>query len=318
MNKKPSLQKVNFGTFAEQDNVEYSDGDLVLITNIADLTRGNSTKAYQLELVAMVFCTQGKAQVRINGQEYSVQKDNMMIITPMSIVEDLMISPDFVCYALGLSYNSIQHTMSAVAGRRMWDIRTYLVKNPVISLGEDGQQVGKAYKELLTLKLKYKNETFYKEIMHSLFDCLFYELASMIQPMVDDAPLDEGVKQGDLLCKRFLELIAKNEGRERSVAFYADKLCVTPKYLSTVTKEASGKTALEWIHLNAIESIKRQLKYTDKTIKEIAESMNFPNLSFFGKFVRTHAGMSPTEFRKHIYDNGTKDEGVKVSKSIVE
>lgn len=302
MENNPRIQKVTFGMLEDQeDNVQYSDGDIVLLDNIAELVKRNEeSSAYQMDLVVMAFCTSGKGQFRVNDKMYTIFKDDMIIITPMSIMEDVMVSPDFNCYALGLSYNAIQHSVHI--GRRMWDIRAFLINNPIIRLEERGQKVGTAYKELLTLKLKDPNEYFYKEIMQSLFECLFFELASIIKPMINSKADDNGLKQGDLLCKRFMEMLARSEGRERSVSLFADKLCVTPKYLSTVTKETTGKTALEWIHLYAVENIKRQLKYSNKTIKEIAEDMKFPNLSFFGKFVRTHIGVSPTDYRKNVFN----------------
>lgn len=299
MEDSAKITKVSFGMFG-QDNVQYADGDIVLIDNINDLVDHSSKDAYEMDLVAMMFCSCGKAQMRINEKEYDMHMNDMLIVTPMSIIEDIMISPDFKCFAVGLSYNAIQQTF--ISSRKIWDIRTFLLKSPVIHLDENGQKVGAAYRQLLMLKLEERNNLFYKDIMHSLFSCVFFELASIIQPLAVETPVDDGLKQGQLLCKRFLDMLTKSEGRERSVSHYADLLCVTPKYLSTVTKETSGKTALEWIHLCTVENIKRKLKYSSKTIKEIADEMNFPNLSFFGKFVRTHTGMSPTEFRRHIFD----------------
>lgn len=304
MEENKRITKVTFGTLQEQqDRVQYSDGDIVLLDNIADL----STKGpCQLEIVAMMFCTAGKGQLKINGTEYTVYKDDMLILTPMTLIEDVMISPDFNSYALGLSYNAIQHSIQA--GRTLWDVRAYLLQNPVIRLQQRGLEVGEAYRALLTLKLKNPNDIFYKDIMHALFECLFFELASVVWPVVDQTNVEESVKQGDVICRRFMELLTQDEGRNRSVAVFADKLCVSTKYLSTVVKQASGKTAHEWTHLYAIETIKRQLKYTNKSIKEIADYMHFPNLSFFGKFVRLHTGMSPTEYRKNIYDTKNDNE----------
>lgn len=300
MEESAKIAKVSFGMF-DQNNAQYADGDIVLIDNINDLVNHSDKDAYQIDLVAMLFCTCGRGQMRINEKEYTMHENDMVIVTPMSIIEDILISPDFQCFVVGLSYNAIQQAF--ISGRKAWDMRAFLLKNPVIHLDESGQQVGQAYRDLLMLKLKKRNDFFYKDIMHSLFASLLFELASMIQPLAAETHADDGLKQGQLLCKRFLEMLTNSEGRERSVSHYADMLCVTPKYLSTVTKETSGKTALEWIHLYTVEHIKRKLKYSSKTIKEIADEMNFPNLSFFGKFVRTHTGMSPTEFRRHIFDN---------------
>lgn len=78
---------------------------------------------------------------------------------------------------------------------------------------------------------------------------------------------------------------------------YADRLCITPKYLSAVCKATTGKTASDIINRYVVEDIRRLLKQPGKSIKEIANELDFPNLSFFGKYVKKHLGTSPTQYR---------------------
>lgn len=94
-------------------------------------------------------------------------------------------------------------------------------------------------------------------------------------------------------------MISASNNIERSVKFYADKLYVSPKYLSMITKKVSGRTAYEWITGQVVAEIDYQLRYSDLSIKEIANNMQFPNLSFFGRYVKEHLGASPTEYRKN-------------------
>lgn len=111
------------------------------------------------------------------------------------------------------------------------------------------------------------------------------------------------IQQKDILFKRFIELISSREIKPRSVTWYADKLYITPKYLSTVCKQVNGKTAFDWINEYVITDIRHQLKHSDKSIKEVADYLNFPNISFFGKYVRSHTGLNPTEYRKQLREN---------------
>ena len=133
--------------------------------------------------------------------------------------------------------------------------------------------------------------------MQSLFHCMFYELAAIISPLIEDRKPAVAQRQGELLFRKFIKLLSSYEATDRSVKGYAEKLCVTPKYLSTVCKSVSGKTALEWIHDFLADSITHKLKYTDVSIKEIADELGFPNISFFGKFVKSRFGVSPKEYR---------------------
>ena len=108
---------------------------------------------------------------------------------------------------------------------------------------------------------------------------------------------ETGIKRASYVFKCFIMEVSKDNGFHRSVSYYADRLCYSPKYVSFVVKQVSGRTALEWINDSAIEQIKYQLKHSDKSIKEIADDFNFSNLSFFGKYVKKHLGVSPTKYR---------------------
>ena len=90
--------------------------------------------------------------------------------------------------------------------------------------------------------------------------------------------------------------------KERMIGFYANQLYVTPKYLSAVCKEVSGQTASELITQYMVKDILYLLyKFLRRKIKEIANELNFPNLSFFGKYVKQHLGMSPKQYRESSY-----------------
>ena len=95
----------------------------------------------------------------------------------------------------------------------------------------------------------------------------------------------------------FLLLLLKNAHAERSVQFYAGRLHLSPYYMSTVVKEETGKTAMEWITMFTINLSKHYLADTDKSIKEIADTLHFPDQSTFGRYFKRHMGCSPGEYR---------------------
>lgn len=103
----------------------------------------------------------------------------------------------------------------------------------------------------------------------------------------------------DALYARFMDLLFMHHCLERSVAFYASKMCITSKYLTTVVKAASGKTPTEWIKEETIKEIEHLLCHTQASIKEIACRLNFPNPSFFGKYFKSAKGMSPKQYREN-------------------
>ena len=83
----------------------------------------------------------------------------------------------------------------------------------------------------------------------------------------------------------------------RSIAYYAKLLCISPKHLSATIKIMSGQTASEWIDNYVIIAAKAMLRSSSKTIQQISNDLNFSNQSFFGKFFKKYVGVSPTEYR---------------------
>jgi AraC-like DNA-binding protein len=110
---------------------------------------------------------------------------------------------------------------------------------------------------------------------------------------------NNGLSHQDAIFQTFLKYVEKHYKSERSVKFYADKLCFTPKYLSSVIYHVSGKHASEWLDSYIELEIKMLLKSTDITIQQIAYELNFSSPSHFGKFFKRLTGLSPKAYRRN-------------------
>ena len=102
----------------------------------------------------------------------------------------------------------------------------------------------------------------------------------------------------DDITYEFLDLVEKNFKKYRQLDFYADKLCITAKYLSTTVKNNSGISASEWIKRYVILEAQRLLKNSSMTIQQISNELNFPSQTFFSKYFKHQIGLSPKEYRK--------------------
>jgi AraC-like DNA-binding protein len=107
-------------------------------------------------------------------------------------------------------------------------------------------------------------------------------------------------KRADALFSQFIGLLEENFRKERRVSWYAEQLKITPKYLSELVKQVSKRTPNDWIDSYVLLEIRVLLKNSTKSIKEIADDLNFPNQSFFGKYFKEHMGMSPSEYRNSL------------------
>ena len=295
MENNQTVQTIGLEQLKERNLIDYTDGDIVIIDDLKSLPVEGSLK---LDMIFALLCVKGKLQLDVNGKTYLVHADEIIIAPPNVFVDNYMISPDFESKILGLSYNTIQQML--YASKDIWNTMMYVSKNPIFHLSEEDLLLLDHYYAVFRLKISQPHHAYYKEVMKSLFQSFFYELCGIINRSMQSGKEDESMKQADLLFKKFIELLSENVCKERSVTAFAQKLCITPKYLSTITKKISGKTALEWIHEYTTEAVIHQLKYSNKSVKEIADDLNFPNISFFGKFVKAQLGMSPKEYRKRL------------------
>lgn len=296
--------RINLDTIRQQGEPDYIDGDLTLLDDIREIPFEGSLLT---DMIIGVICTEGKAQVEFNGTPFTLNAGELLVCPPNVYLDNYMVSPSFRAKAIGLSYAGLQRMLHIK--RDIWDLILYLTKHPVYPLPPEDFELLDNYYALLRCKLKQHDWHYHREVMQALFLAVFYDFCSIILPAINTPRHeDPQMKSADRLVQHFLKLVADSQGRERSVAHYADKLCISPKYLGTVCKAASGKTALEWIHESTMSVIIQQLKYSDRSVKEIADDLRFPNISFFGKFVKAHLGVSPLQYRKRFAMEGRKPE----------
>jgi len=126
------------------------------------------------------------------------------------------------------------------------------------------------------------------------------EMLNYLDKMVSFGGKDaqrQSVNSSDYIFRTFTQLLREHP-HEREVQWYAKQLSITPKYLSEICKERSGKSASEWIADFTVAELKHYLRNTTLPIREVARVMEFPNASFFCQYTKKHTGMTPNHFRK--------------------
>lgn len=138
---------------------------------------------------------------------------------------------------------------------------------------------------------------FRKEVIQHLLAGLLYniEYIAKNKGQSESSPLTH---QNDIF-QRFISLVNTYSKTERNVSFYADKLCLTPRYLNTVIRQASQQTVMDWINQSIILEAKVLLKHSNRLVYQISDELNFPNPSFFSKFFKRMTGMTPQEYQKN-------------------
>lgn len=269
--------------------VALSENNVELLDHLGVL----SQEDIHCDVYAALLCINGKAVCKTGNNILEVKKCDVLLCRPNLFMENAMASMDFECRAFLMSPTLFESIF--LLDNNIWDAKFILEENPVVHLNEEQTNRLLLNHDFLRSKLSLPKTGHYKEIINLLLQSMVYEFFDCIKPQLQLTPYSYSA--GESILKRFMALVAENTPFHRDVKFYADKLCITSKYLSSICKENTGKPASAIIGNHAVNKIKRMLCTPNKSVKEVANEAGFDNLSFFGKYVRRELGVSPREYR---------------------
>lgn len=230
----------------------------------------------------------GTAQISINLIVYTV-KEQMIVITPTnSLIELLELTPDYD-FQIIVPENDFLPVMQ---NSNLMD--SYINHGIILPLSDEEWEHTGVFFSLLWETMH--KAPFRKEVVQHIVTALLYDIRYIYNQKQITAP-PQSSRQEDVF-RRFIALVNEHSKRERNISFYADKLCLTPHYLSTVIREASGQTVMQWINQAVVLEAKVLLKHSDLLVFQISDELNFPNPSFFSKFFKRMTGMTPAEYQK--------------------
>lgn len=253
-------------------------------------------KKMQSDAHVVVLCLDGKGCATIEGKSYDVRKNDLFICHPHQLIENVMISYDFKFQGLLMLPQYFQSVFFMPG--KIWKVGLDVRKMPLFHLEDkEAEGFGINY-EMLKYKLSRTDMPHHQQSIKLFLQSLVYEIYDILSPKLQLRPdLDYGYSSGEILFGRFANMLSAELPHRHNVGYYADKLCITPKYLSSICKKQTGKTASDIIDEMTVNYIKQMLMSSEKSIKEIAAETGFDNLSFFGKYVKRELGMSPRDYR---------------------
>ena len=257
----------------------------------------------RFEGILFVLCLKGKLEVEINLQQIELSSNSLLCLGPDKIISSKQTDfSDFEAYFLFMSpqflrdINIDMNVMNNIG--RMASLKSS--RQPVLLLSDEESQLLQKYMELLHYNtIKNSDELYIKNISRNIIASVIYQIFQfgekyMPHERVEERPLSRRANY----VQEFMRLMHENYRQERSVGFYADKLFISPKYLSLIIKEMTGRSAAEWIDECVILEAKNLLRYSGKNIQQVAYELNFTNQSSFGKYFKHLTGMSPSQFQK--------------------
>ena len=247
------------------------------------------------------FLKKGHLRADVNLNTYDIEEHSLLISVPGNIIRVADYREERV---KDIELTFVLISREFMSGIRIDFLKVFqdsmkLLDNPCIQLDDFQIDIADDYfklaRKIISSPLSKK-----REIIGSLLTSLTYMSADILARRIDDARRmgkEKNSARLNLVFEQFIALVNEYHNSERGMAFYAEKMCLTPKYLSKLIKQASGRSAPEWIDSFVILEAKNMLKYSGMTIKEIVYKLHFPNQSVFYKFFKAHTGMTPSEYR---------------------
>ncbi|MGN0033641.1 MAG: helix-turn-helix domain-containing protein [Candidatus Limimorpha sp.] len=283
-----------------KDNIIAIEDDLILAQHKNNIDLELLKYPCRINGFTFAYCRRGHFKCSINLKDYDIHDGMLVINKPDNIIQITPFNDE----------KTVELIILAVSPKYMntWrsDINKFFIdaikvlNSPIIELTQEEIDLAIQYIRLIDNVIN--TDSAYKEdSIGYLLTSIFYLLGGFLKKRLvaeEESPKVATSSRHKRVFEMFIELVEKNHTKERSVGFYADKLCITPKYLSKIIKDVSGFSAPDIISKYVILEAQHLLRHSDLSIKEIADHLNFANQSFFYKYFKAHTGITPNSYRQ--------------------
>lgn len=243
--------------------------------------------------VIIFYVESGIAQISINFKEYTISQYSQVAVMPSSTLMLLYASADF-----RIKYVSFERDILIGLGSQIdHSLFTFIRNNPHYNHPAERYPVVRRTFDCMVDIYNDRDNRFRIQIMSNLVLNFFMDCYDKVHRYLEGNEIEASSRQEELF-RHFIQLIHQYIHSEREVIFYAGMLNITPRYLSTITRQVAHKSAKEIIDDHIVVEIKILLQSTSLSIQEISNRLNFPDQSFLGKYFKKHTGLSPIMYRR--------------------
>ena len=240
-----------------------------------------------------ILCKQGSLTFKANNQWHESHAGDLVIWQMSNEISEVNYSDDADIDFLLVSWDFLQ----TYNPEMVWATKGYVLLkfNPVIHLDKTGWQLMNVDFDSFKNRIHHPQALFQDETIGRLLQVFLFDMWNIVKHELDQLGADDNQSR---IFLRFLFLVQEHCKQNRDVAFYADKLCIVPKYLSEICRNITHQPASDWIEQFAANELTRLLNDRSLSFVEIADEMNFSSLSFLSRYVKKVLGVSPSEYRK--------------------
>ncbi len=245
-------------------------------------------------------CTGGSAVIEVFSVCRQIVKNDLVTILPLQLVSVRDISDDFSMTFFKVDKVMFLDIMSGL-GRVTTDFLFYMRKNFQYHLSDSDTKRFLGFCRVIDFRGNNDDPAFQRETILHLLRIYYWDFYVHFQTKASDKKKSLSNSNKENIAFRFSMLVSEHYKEHREIAFYADKLCISPLYLTKVIQEMRGQSAHEVIIDYVIVEIKNLLRDTNLDIKDIVRRNGFANQSSLSRFFRQHTGLSPSEYRRTIH-----------------
>ena len=243
-------------------------------------------------------CRKGEADILLDNHSFHIEAGVLCLYTPYTFIRIIRHTDNIEGCLMEGELDTIQSALSNIPAAERFAIRSH----PCVKLGTAECQRLEQAVEMLTARtelLRKAEKPRSVRLLHTLVQALLQALCLEVLEIYFNCTTIEELPQNreEKIFNRFLMSVFRNCNKERSVTFYAREQHLSPNYLSTIVKNQSGRTAIQWIETFTLLQAQHYLLQTRLSIKEIAYQLHFPDQSVFGRYFKKHGGVSPTDYR---------------------
>ena len=254
-----------------------------------ELARHFLSQPFMMDEIRILVLQKGYVNVSVNMVSHRIEAGTMVFVGRYVVTEITDVSDDIQAFVLSMSDELLRLALGNAIPKafdgRLQDFILPLTSSEIEYL--DGMH--------LIIYNSLKHQASSSQVVLQLVGAMMTHISYLWEK--SEAMQENTKSREQQLFTGFIRLVAQYAAERHGLDFYASHLCVTPRYMSTIVRYVSGKSAKHWIDEATINAIKVQLRYTDKQVAEIAYDMNFPNASFFCKYFKRLTGMTPMDYR---------------------
>ncbi len=267
-----------------------SEGTPFLIKEIHNITQGS--RPFKMDGGAVCICTCGEAEIAINTETYRLDSGGEAILLDENSLFIKRCSPDFrmtiFLYSKEVAFQAMHKFEPSFF--------TNIIRCPIYRHSNDGEKTILAYMTILKSIQNDTHNQFRTIIAMNLLRCIMLNIYDKMKRKGDSSEHIFKTRKEDIFHK-FMYLLNEHGREHRDVSFYADKLCISTRYLGEVTREIANESPKQSIDYHIVSEIKLLLTFSEMSIQQIADHLHFPDQSYLGRFFKHHTGLSPMGYR---------------------